>query len=95
MELKEEILKKIIERASQIFKKPPEEFKGETRFVDDLKAKSVNYVQIITILADTYDVDIPFMEFRRKKTLGEAAAYVAQLLGIGDFGWRGSSWLRR
>ena len=43
MELKEEILQKIIERASQIFKKPLEEFTGETRFVDDLKAKSVNY----------------------------------------------------
>ena len=81
MELREEVLEKIIERASQIFKKAREELKGETRFVDDLKAKSVNYVQIITILADTYDVDIPFMEFRRKKTLGEAAAYVAQLLG--------------
>jgi len=38
-------------------------------------------VQIITILADTFDVDISFMEFRRKKTLGEAASYVAQLLG--------------
>lgn len=81
MELKEEILEKIIARASQIFKKAPEELKAETSFVDDLKAKSVNYVQIITILADTFDVDIPFMEFRRKKTLGEAAAFVAQLMG--------------
>jgi len=81
MELKEQILQKIIERASQIFRKPPEEIGGETRFVEDLKAKSVNYVQIITILADTFDVDISFMEFRRKKTLGEAASYVAQLLG--------------
>lgn len=81
MELKDEILAKIIERAAQIFKKAPEELNGDTRFVDDLKAKSVNYVQIITILADTFDVDIPFMEFRRKKTFGEAAGYVAQLLG--------------
>lgn len=81
MELKDEILEKIIERASQIFKKEPGELKAETRFVEDLAAKSVNYVQIITILADTFDADIPFMEFRRKKTLGEAAGYVASLLG--------------
>lgn len=81
MELKEQVLEKMVERASQIFKKAPGELTGETKFVDDLKAKSVNYVQIITILADTFDVDIPFMEFRRKKTLGEAASYVAQLLG--------------
>jgi acyl carrier protein len=81
MELKDEILEKIIERAAQIFKKAPGELTAETKFVDDLAAKSVNYVQIITILADAFDADIPFMEFRRKKTLGEAASYVAQLLG--------------
>jgi acyl carrier protein len=81
MELKDQILEKMIERAAQIFKKPAGELSGETRFVDDLKAKSVNYVQIIMILADTFDVDIAFMEFRRKKTFDEAAAYVAGLLG--------------
>ncbi len=81
MELKEQILEKIVQRAAEIFKKSPGELTGETRFVDDLKAKSVNYVQIITIIMDTFDVEIPFMEFRRKKTLGEAAEYVAQLCG--------------
>ena len=30
---------------------------------------------------DEFDVEIPFMEFRRKKTLGEAAQFVAELLG--------------
>jgi acyl carrier protein len=81
MELKEQILEKMIQRAAEIFKKNPSELSGDTLFVDDLKAKSVNYVQLITIVADTFDVEIPFMEFRRKKTLGEAAAYVAELLG--------------
>lgn len=81
MELKDQILEKMIQRAAEIFKKNPADMSGETKFVDDLKAKSVNYVQIITIVADTFDVEIPFMEFRRKKTLGEAAAYVAELLG--------------
>ena len=54
---------------------------AETKFVEDLNAKSVNYVQIIAVLADEYDVEINFMEFRRKKTLGEAAEFVAQLCG--------------
>jgi acyl carrier protein len=81
MELKDQILEKMIQRAAEIFKKNPADMSGETKFVDDLKAKSVNYVQIITIVADTFDVEIPFMEFRRKRTLGEAAAYVAELLG--------------
>ena len=81
MELKEEILGKILNRAAEIFKLDANTLNANTSFVEDLKAKSVNFVQIIAILEDTYDVQINFMEFRRKKTLGEAAEFVAQLLG--------------
>jgi acyl carrier protein len=82
MEVKEEILEKIIKRASELFKKSPGELSADTKFVEDLKIKSANYVQIIAVLEDAFDVEIPFMEFRRKKTLGEAADYVAQLCGF-------------
>jgi len=81
MELKEEILGHIIQRAAEMFRKDPGELNADTRWVEDLEAKSVNYVQVITILADEYDVEINFMEFRRKKTLGESAEFVAQLCG--------------
>ena len=81
MGLKDEILEKIIQRAAEVFKKDPGELSADTRFVEDLKAKSVNFVQIIAILEDAFDVQINFMEFRRKKTLGEAAEFVAQLCG--------------
>lgn len=81
MALRDEILDKIIERTAQVFKKDPGELSADTRFVEDLKAKSVNYVQIIAILEDAFDVQINFMQFRRKKTLDEAAEFVAQLCG--------------
>jgi len=81
MGLKEEILEKIIQRAAEIFKKDPSELNAGTRFEEDLKAKSVNLVQIIAVLEDIYDVQIAFMQFRRRKTLGEAAEFVAQLCG--------------
>jgi acyl carrier protein len=81
MELKDEILGHIIQRAAELFKKDPGELSADTQWVEDLNAKSVNYVQIITILADEYDVEINFMEFRRKKTFGESAEFVAQLCG--------------
>lgn len=81
MELRDQILEKIIQRASELFKKSPSALSGNTKFVEDLRAKSVNYVQIITVLMDEFDVEIPFMDFRRKKTLGEAAEFVAGLLG--------------
>jgi acyl carrier protein len=81
MGLKEEVLEKIIQRAAVVFKKDPDELNADIKWVEDLKAKSVNYVQVIAILEDTFDVQINFMEFRRKKTLGEAAEFVAQLCG--------------
>jgi acyl carrier protein len=81
MELRDQILEKIIQRAAEVFKKDPGELSADTNFVVDLKAKSVNFVQIIAILEDAFDVSINFMEFRRKKTLGEAAQFVAQLCG--------------
>ncbi len=81
MGLREEVLEKIVKRAAEVFKKDPGALSADTDFVADLKAKSVNYVQIIAILEDAFDVQINFMEFRRKKTLGEAAEFVAQLCG--------------
>ena len=81
METKEEILGHIIQRAAEMFRKDPGELNADTRWVEDLDAKSVNYVQVITILADEYDVEINFMEFRRKKTFGESAEFVAELCG--------------
>jgi len=81
MALKDEILGKIIQRCAEIFKVDPATINADTKFTEDLKAKSVNLVQIIAILEDGYDVQINFMDFRRRKTLGEAADFVAQLRG--------------
>ena len=70
MELMDEILEKIIERAAQVFKKDPSEFSADTRFKEDLKAKSVQVVQIIAVLEAEYEVQINFMQLRRCETLG-------------------------
>jgi acyl carrier protein len=79
MSSKEEILEKITERAAELYKTDASQYNAGTRFIEDLKAKSVNYVQIIAVLEEEFDIQIPFMEFRRKQTFGEAAEYVAGL----------------
>jgi acyl carrier protein len=81
MALRDDVLEKIIQRAAEVFKKDPAELSAETSFETDLKAKSVNYVQVIAVLEDAFDVQINFMQFRRNRTLGEAAQFVAQLCG--------------
>ncbi len=77
MELRDEIIGMIIDKCVSLFGK--DGLDENTNFTDDLGAKSVNLVQIIAVLEEEYDVAISFMEFRRQKTIGEAADYVAGL----------------
>jgi acyl carrier protein len=70
---------KILERTAVVFKKDPGELNADTKFIEDLKAKSVSMVQIITVLESEYDVQITYMEARRQKTIGELADYIAGL----------------
>lgn len=79
MELRDEIMEMIINKAASLFGKDASSLNENTNFTDDLGAKSVNLVQIIAVLEEEYDVAISFMEFRRAKTIGEAADYVASL----------------
>jgi acyl carrier protein len=59
--------------------KPADELTDSTDLVADLGVKSVNFVRIIAALEDEFELEIPFMEFRRKKTVGEAIDYIVQL----------------
>ncbi len=79
MELKDQILERIVERAALLFKKEAAELGENTKFSEDLNAKSMNYSQIVIQLEDDFGVEIAYMEFTRRKTLGEAAEYVAEL----------------
>jgi acyl carrier protein len=81
MELREEILQKLIERTAQVFKKEPSELTEKTDYFDDLKAKSVNMVQVITVMEDIFDVQLNYMKLRRQKTIGEVADFIAEACG--------------
>lgn len=78
--MKEEILAKLIERAAEVFSVTKDELNGQTRFNEDLNAKSGNIVQITTFLEDEFDIEVPYMDFRRKKTFDEAAEYIEELV---------------
>lgn len=78
--LRDDIREKLVERAAPLFGKQKEEIKDEMRFAEDLNAKSVHYSQITTYLEDEFDVEIPYMDFRRKVTVGEAIDYVLDLV---------------
>lgn len=79
MTVREEALKKIMERCCVLFGKTMEELSEDTRFIEDLGAKSGNVSQMTNFLEDEFDVEISFMEFRRRVTLGMAADYIEEL----------------
>ena len=77
--VKEQVSSTMYAAISAAMNKPAEELSDDTQLIADLGAKSVNFVRIISSLEDEFDLEIPFMELRRKKTIGEAIDYIVQL----------------
>lgn len=77
--VKEQVSSTMYAAISAAMNKPAEELSDDTQLIADLGAKSVNFVRIISALEDEFDLEIPFMEFRRKRTIGEAIDYIVQL----------------
>lgn len=81
MTVVEGVSERVVREVATIFKKSGAEVSRDTRFAEDLDAKSVNYVQLIAVLNDAFGIDIPFMDLRRQRTVGEAIDFVARLRG--------------
>lgn len=79
MEERDEILEAIIARISMLIGIEADSLTEDT-VMDSLEMKSVNYSQLTTYLEDECDVEVPYMEFKRKKTIGEAADYIVELV---------------
>ena len=81
MSIREEVIEALCKKAADIFGVDAAALGPDTRFEEDLHAKSVNIVQFSAVLEDIYEVEVPFMEFKKKATFGEAADYIAGMFG--------------
>lgn len=77
--MREEVLAKIIEKASKIWGADVSALNEDTEFAS-MNPKSAHYSQMTTFLEDEFDAEVPYMNFKRCATFGEAADYVAELL---------------
>lgn len=75
---KNEYLDFVVETAKKVFTR--EDITPGTRFKEDLNAKSLSIAQLMNAIEDEYDVDVAYMEFKRKATIKEAADYVIELV---------------
>jgi acyl carrier protein len=77
MDLRDEVIQKLVERLTIVI--GAGKYAEGTTF-EALNLKSVNYSQTIAALEDDFDIEIPFMDFKRKKTIGESADYIVNLV---------------
>lgn len=77
MEERNEIFEKIVERLNAMVGE--NDYSEDTKY-EELNLKSVNYSQMITVLEDEFDVEIPYMDFKRKKTVGESVDFIVSII---------------
>jgi len=68
----EETLKKVVTRVTR---KPEMAFSSATTF-EDLDADSLDMVQILVALEDTYDIEIQEEDLQGVKTMGDFISYI-------------------
>lgn len=81
MSIKDEVFELLSTKAVQIYRVDPATLSPQTRFEDDLHAKSVHIVQFSAVLEDEFELEVPYMEFKKKATFGDVAEWIAQELG--------------
>lgn len=79
-DIRNEVIALMKEKCAYLFHVDIDTLGEDTRLAEDLQCKSVNYVQLSTYLEDEYDVEVPYMAFKRNKTIGDIAEYMMDLL---------------
>jgi len=79
VKIEERIAEGVMKEVARIFNKDVSELTRDTRFIEDLHAKSVNIVALIALLENEFGIGIPYMQARRRKTIGEAIDFIVDL----------------
>lgn len=75
---------RVKEAVAKVFHKEVTELSRDTRFVEDLFAKSINIIELIAILEYQLGIEIPSAQGKRWRTVGQAIDLVGSLLKKGN-----------
>jgi acyl carrier protein len=67
---------KVISIVSEQLGVAKEEIKLESKFVDDLKADSLDVVELVMEFEDEFEITIPDDDYDKIKTVGDAVKYI-------------------
>jgi len=79
LKIEDRIAEGVMKAVARIFRKDVSELTLNTRFVEDLRAKSVNIVELIAVLQNEFQIEIPMMKARRQKTIGDSINFIVSL----------------
>ena len=72
------IEEQVFEIVSEQLSVPREEITLASSFVDDLKADSLDVVELVMRFEDTFGVTIPDEDYEKIRTVGDAIEYINQ-----------------
>ncbi|HWP30258.1 MAG TPA: acyl carrier protein [Fimbriimonadales bacterium] len=59
-----------------------EDVTPDARFVEDLGADSLDVVQLVMVLEDKFQIDIPDEDVERLRTVDDVVNYIQQKVGV-------------
>ncbi len=74
----ENIEEKVIAIVSEQLGVPIEEVSRSSSFVDDLKADSLDVVELVMEFEDTFGITIPDDDYEKIRTVGDAIEYIEE-----------------
>ena len=69
---------KVTEIVSEQLGVPKEEITRESSFVDDLKADSLDVVELVMEFEDEFGITIPDEDYEKIRTVGDATDYIQE-----------------
>ncbi|MCL4110535.1 UNVERIFIED_CONTAM: hypothetical protein GTU68_060025 [Idotea baltica] len=72
------IEEQVINIVSEQLDSPQADISRENSFVDDLKADSLDIVELVMALEDEFDVKIPDEDYDKIKTVGDVIDYIEE-----------------
>lgn len=69
---------KVIGIVSNQLDTPSDDIAKESSFVDDLKADSLDIVELVMALEDEFDIKIPDEDYDKIKTVGDVISYIEE-----------------
>lgn len=72
------IEEKVIGIVSEQLQVPKEEVAADKSFIDDLKADSLDVVELVMEFEDEFKITIPDEDYEKIKTVGDAVKYIQE-----------------